>query len=75
MDEIILEFLNSQLLKTKELTLNSNEELLSSGLLDSLGMMRLIRFIERRFEIQIPFEDMTVENFNSVENITVYLSK
>lgn len=54
--------------------LDPDLNLLETGLLDSLGMMRLIRFIERKFERQIPFEDMTVENFGSVTKITQYLA-
>lgn len=51
-----------------------HDDLLISGVMDSMGMMRLIAFIEETFQIAVPPEDMTVENFTSVQNITDYLS-
>ncbi len=54
--------------------LSNHENLLETGIVDSMGMMKLVRFIEGEFEINVPFEDMTVENFMSVDNITTYIS-
>ena len=54
--------------------LEKNENLLKIGVIDSLGMMKLVNFIERKFNIQIPFGDITAENFMTVENIDDYIS-
>lgn len=53
--------------------LEVEDDLLGSGLIDSLGMMKLILFIETEFQVQIPPEDMTIENFMTVGHITSYL--
>lgn len=50
------------------------DDLLGSGIIDSMGMMKLVLFIETELDIKIPDEDMTVENFMTLENITDYLS-
>lgn len=76
MIEIIINHIKTQLsdnLNGQELGLQ--EDLLGSGILDSLGMMRLIFFIEEEFGIKVPPEDMTIENFLTVENIGNYLNK
>ena len=76
MTETIINHIKSQLsddLKDQELGIH--EDLLGSGILDSLGMMRLIFFIEEEFSIKVPPEDMTIENFLTVENIGNYLNK
>lgn len=52
-----------------------NEDLLGSGIVDSLGMMRLVVFLEKEFQKKIGPEDMTVENFKTVQSISDYLSK
>jgi acyl carrier protein len=52
-----------------------NEDLLGSGIVDSLGMMKLVLFLEKEFQIKIRPEDMTVENFKTVQNISEYLTK
>ncbi len=53
--------------------LDVHDDLLGNGLLDSLGMMRLIQFIETEFNITIPPEDMTIENFMTVLYICNYI--
>ena len=55
-------------------TLEKDEDLLGSGLLDSLGMMRLVGFIENTYGIKVPTEDLTMENFMSVETIEKYVN-
>lgn len=50
-----------------------DEELLSSGLIDSITIMKLIAYIEEAYEIKVPAQDMVIENFNTVSSITEYL--
>lgn len=52
-----------------------DEDLLGSGIVDSMGMMNLINFIENEADIKIPSEDMTIENFMTIKNIMQYLSR
>jgi len=54
--------------------LSTDEDLLGGGIIDSIGMMRLISFIESEADTSVPFEDITIENFESVESITKYLA-
>lgn len=44
-----------------------------SGLVDSIGVMRLVGFIEKNLEITIPPKDVTLENFGNVNTIVSYL--
>ena len=53
--------------------LGTSEDLLGSGLIDSLGMMKLVVFIENEFNVKIPPEDMIIENFMTVDHIMNYL--
>lgn len=49
------------------------QDLLISGLVDSLGVMRLVAHIESKWHITIPPEDVTLENFCNVNTIVDYL--
>ena len=49
------------------------DDLLGSGIIDSMGFMRLVMFIETEMGTKIPPEDMTIENFMTVDSITAYL--
>jgi len=73
-DEAVREFILGKLVTDPEITeLASDEDLLESSLVDSLGIMHLIGFIESRFQFAVPGEDVTVENFESVSRIACYL--
>lgn len=76
MTETILKYISEQLLNNElEDELEAIDDLLGDGILDSLGMMKLILFIETEYTIKIPPQDMVIENFMSVDHITNYLSK
>jgi len=51
----------------------NDENLLLSGLLDSLAVMSLVAHIEDAFEIKVPFDDVLIENFETIDAITAYL--
>jgi acyl carrier protein len=51
-------------------SLNPDEDLLEQGIIDSLGLMRLVVFLEKTFAIEISDEDMVPENFQSLNTIT-----
>ena len=48
------------------------EDLLTGGLLDSMGVVRLIEMAETRFGVQVPDTDLVPENFRSVEVMAGY---
>ena len=56
-------------------SLDRNESLLDAGVIDSTGVMELIGFLETRFEIEIPDDDLLPENFYSVSSILDYLER
>ncbi|MEM9014149.1 MAG: acyl carrier protein [Pseudomonadota bacterium] len=51
------------------------EDLLISGLIDSLGVMRLVRLLEARFSITIPAEDVIFEHFASIDDLAAYVER
>lgn len=55
--------------------IDRQDDLLGSGIIDSMGMMKLVVFIEDELDIKIPDADMIVENFMSLQNIDNYLSQ
>lgn len=53
--------------------LEREASLTQSGVLDSMGVLELIMFIEERFGIKVPDEDTLPENLDSVARITDYI--
>lgn len=44
-----------------------------SGVLDSMGILELIMFLEQRFQVTVPDEDTMPENLDSVNRIVRYV--
>lgn len=52
---------------------SDDESLLETGVLDSVAMIDLIAHLEGTYTIQISEDDMTPENFETVEAIVAYV--
>lgn len=49
--------------------LKDSDELLESGIVDSLGVLDLVAFLENDFGLQVSDDDLSPENFRSIESI------
>lgn len=56
------------------LEIHPQDDLLGSGLVESMGMVKIIGFIEQEFGIAVQPQDMTIENFFTVEAMVNYIS-
>lgn len=70
--QLIIDYILEEILDDLD-ELDADEDLLADGMVDSLGMVRLVAFIEDELGIVVPPEDFVVENFLSVDHITAYL--
>ena len=74
METIINDYISRELVPDAALLPLANEtSLLDSGILDSLSLLRLVVFLEERFEITMGDADLLPENFASVNAICAYL--
>ena len=73
--ERLARYIATDLLNQGDLVIGEDEDLLASGLLDSLSVMSLIHFIEQDLSIDVPAEDVTIENFVSLRAIEAYLGR
>ena len=49
--------------------LKDDEPLFESGIIDSLGLIKLLAFIEENFNVSIDMSEIMIENFNTVNDI------
>jgi acyl carrier protein len=49
--------------------IDDGEDLIDSGVVDSLGIFQLVAFLEERFGVTIGDEEITPENFGSIAAI------
>lgn len=70
---VLKTFIETKLLMDMEVQIGFDDDLLLSGLVNSLGVMRLVAFTQDHFGITIPAEDVVIENFQSIDAIVRYL--
>ena len=74
METVINDYISRELVPDAALLPLANDtSLLDRGIIDSLGLVRLVVFLEERFGITIGDTDLLPENFASVNAICAYL--
>lgn len=71
--ETIRDYVKSEILADPSLEIGPDDDLLLTGTLDSLGVARLVQHIESETGMTVPPEDVTLENFRSLTQITAYV--
>jgi acyl carrier protein len=69
--ETIRTFITDEILHGSLATpLGDDDQLVESGIIDSLGVMTLLSFLEEKFSIKIPDQELTPENFATLSTVT-----
>lgn len=72
--ETLVRYVSQELLNgSVGVNLQADDNLLTTGLIDSLGIIRLVNFIEDAFNVEVRPEDITIENFRTINVIAAYL--
>jgi acyl carrier protein len=72
-NETIRGFILEKFPLAKKKGITDNTPLLENGVLDSMGVLDLVEFIEGEFKIGITDEDLLPENFRSVAEIAAFI--
>ena len=57
----------------RQQTLADDDSLLGSGIVDSLGILELVGFVEEAFGVTVDVEDLQPENFQSIDRIAIFV--
>jgi acyl carrier protein len=63
------------LCRGKEFKLQDSDSLLENGIIDSLGMLELVKVLDSRFHVSVEDEELSPENLDSIESMTAYLRR
>jgi acyl carrier protein len=73
-ETIITKFINEELLRGDGgVALEPNSSLISTGILDSLGLLKLLLFIEEQFHLKVKDGEVHPSNFETVKQITAFI--
>lgn len=54
--------------------IDEHTPLYSGGVLSSMGHLKLVQFLERRYDVSIPMWEVSIDNFDTVEQIAAYVA-
>jgi len=76
MNETIINFIIQELHGgADDIEIMPEDDLLGSGLVESMSMMLLIQFIEDTYNFKVAPQEMTIENFMTVEAMVAYIER
>jgi len=74
--EDIKQFIIRDILSNEDyVELNFQDNLIMTGIIDSVGIQSLISFLERKYNIEIEDQDILPENFENIDAICSFISK
>lgn len=75
MKERIIDLIKSNVEELEDVKITETTELISGGFIESFDVISLISEIENEFNIDISFDDIELEQFNTIESIISIIEK
>ena len=74
--DIVYEYIVDEIMGgSNDPPISDSDDLLESGIIDSLGVMSLLAFLENKFSFKFSSEDLLPENFSSINSIVVLVNR
>lgn len=73
-DKLILFFQNNILYNESANEINFDESLIDGAIIDSIGIIMLVTYIEKTFDFRVNDHEILPENFESINRISAYIS-
>jgi acyl carrier protein len=68
------QFINTELLYREDQRIDAKANLIESGVIDSMALLRLTSFLEEHYGIEIPDEEIVADNFRSLGSIEAFVA-
>lgn len=73
-NKAIKEFIQTELIRDRShADLKVTDNLIETGIIDSLGIQKLLAYIETTFSVQIADDELIPDNFQTIEAISLFL--
>jgi acyl carrier protein len=72
-EALIAGFFRDELVGDEALEIEPDENLLTGGLVDSVGIVRLIAHVREELDVDVPPTDLVPENFRTVRVMAAYM--
>jgi acyl carrier protein len=71
----IREFILDKFPLARRQKFGDSDGLLESGILDSLGVLDLVTFLEQKFSIGVADDELTPDNFQSIDKLSAFVQR
>lgn len=71
----VTDFIEQNFVYDQEMSLNNDESLLDSGLVDSTGILEVVSFLEQTYNISVEDEEMVPDNLDSINKISSFINR
>jgi acyl carrier protein len=68
------EFVSQNFVLNDKHKLDDNQSFVESGMIDSTGILELISFLEQKFNVKFADNELTGDNFDTVNRIASFIS-
>ncbi len=72
-DELEKYLLSEVVIYHDKKTIEPDEDLLTQGLIDSMGILQLVNFVEKTFAVEVGDEEIVPENFRSLNCLNEFI--
>jgi acyl carrier protein len=73
--EQIRDFIMAKFPLARKREIKKGDRLLENGIVDSLGILDLVTFLEEDFRITVADEELVPENFDTIETLTAFIQR
>jgi acyl carrier protein len=74
-EDKIREFILKNLYYTESANLTDDLSFLAEGIIDSMGSMELVAFVESEFKIKVEMSEVVVKNFDSIHKMAAFIRR
>ncbi|MCP4412598.1 MAG: acyl carrier protein [Gammaproteobacteria bacterium] len=74
-EDVLKKYIVNRFLHGEDSNLLGDDELLLKGIIDSMGIIELVSFIEAQFEITVQNDELVPDNFQTVNNIKGFIER
>ncbi len=73
--EAVEAFIRGELSYGQDDQYDENADLIEQGVIDSMSLLRLVSFLEERYQITVQDEDLLPSNFRSLAAVEAYVKR
>jgi acyl carrier protein len=74
-EDKIREFIVKNLYYAEGATLSDDASFLAEGVIDSMGAMELVAFVESEFKVKVEMSEVVVKNFDSISKMANFVRR